>query len=304
MRVAIVGGAGFIGCAVAGALAQRGWQPMLLDSATRLARVVDFQPEVPRREFDFSADAHAASAIDGADAVIHLGCTTDPARSMSSLAFDSDSNIGPSLRLFEAAVRGGARRVIFASSGGTVYGAPLQLPVREDAPTNPLSAYGVSKLSIEKYLALFASLRGVSLRIANPYGPLQLRGAAVGVIARYVQAVKRGQALEVWGDGKTIRDYIAIEDVAEAFACALVEDALPAGAYNIGSGNGTSLDGVISTIFGISGHHVPVQYLPARSFDVPEIVLDSSLFSRLASWSPRVPLHEGVARLWTFADGR
>lgn len=298
MRVLIVGAAGFIGCAVVRALETTGASVRLADTQARLLRCDDLVLGRDVAVFNFSTQRAPPKLFDGVDAMIHLGCTTNPAHSMKAMAFDADSNIGPSIHLFEAAGHAGVRRVVFSSSGGTVYGAPAELPVRESDATYPLSAYGVSKLAIEKYLAICPGLNGISLRIGNPYGGFQLRGAAVGVIARYLLAVRRGESLEVWGDGSVVRDYIAIDDVARAFASAVSRREVAPGAYNIGTCTGASIADIIDLVFRASGKTVPVSYLPARGYDVPAIVLDSSRFSDETGWEARTSLADGIAALW------
>jgi len=301
MRVVIVGGAGFIGTALAQALATQGAHPVVLDTAARLANAAKLLPSIETASFDFTSSHEPIALLAGADAMVHLACTTNPAHSMNNIAWDVESNIPPSIRLFEAAVAAGIRRVVFASSGGTVYGAPAHLPVSETHPTRPLCAYGISKLAIEHYLALFPALRGISLRIANPYGPHQLAGSTVGVIARFVSAVRRRSPIEVWGDGSIVRDYIAIEDVVDAFLLAIVEPELPAGAYNIGTSIGSSVNEVLAAVFDASGYQVPVTYTPGRAYDVPAIALSSERFMRVVPWKPRTPLAAGVASLWRAA---
>ncbi|MBA2237818.1 MAG: NAD-dependent epimerase/dehydratase family protein [Lysobacter sp.] len=299
MRVLIVGAAGFIGKAVADALAEAGIESRLADTRRRLERSDDWLPGRDVREFDFSRQAASEELLDGVDALVHLGCTTNPARSMADMAFDADSNIGPSIRLFESAARAGIARVIFASSGGTVYGVPECARVCEDAPTVPISAYGVSKLAVERYLAICPGVCGISLRVANPYGAGQLRGSAVGVIARYLLAVSRGQPLEVWGTGSVIRDYIAIADVAQAFLSAVVTRDIAPGPYNVGSGEGASINEIISRIFAVSHRRVHVEYQEARGYDVPAIVLDSTRFRSQSGWHPRTGLDQGISELWS-----
>lgn len=304
MRVVIVGGAGFIGSSLAQSLQAQGLQTLVLDTAQRLANGEHVLSGISTATFDFTTDRNAEVLLTGADALVHLACTSNPAHSMRGIAWDAESNIAPSLRLFDAAVSAGIRRVVFASSGGTVYGAPHRLPVVETDPTRPLSAYGVSKLAIENYLALYAQLEGISLRIANPYGTYQLAGATVGVIARYVAAVNNGESIEVWGDGNVVRDYIAIDDVIQAFQLALVTPGLAPGAYNIGTGVGSSVNDVIACVFQAAGRTVPVAYLDGRPYDVPAIVLDSSRFRDRTGWAACEPLHNGIAALWAHCRGR
>lgn len=303
MRVVIVGGAGFMGCAIAAALRARGHAVAVFDTADRLAKATPKLGGAEAVAFDFARDAADPARLAGADALVHLGCTTNPALSMQDMAYDAESNIGPSIRLFDAAARAGIGRVVFSSSGGTVYGAPELLPVPETHASKPLSAYGVSKWAIEHYLALHDGVRGVSLRVSNPYGAQQLEGAAIGVIARYVAQVAAGETLQVWGDGRIVRDYIAIEDVADAFAVAVEAPTLAHAVYNIGSGEGRNLLDIIEAVFRAAGRRVPVQHQPGRAYDVPEIVLDPARFIADTGWRPRTSLEEGVAALWRIAAG-
>jgi UDP-glucose 4-epimerase len=299
MRVVIVGGAGFIGTALARSLTGHGMQALVLDTEARLAKSRAALAGIAIAPFDFTVDRNAQALLTGCDALVHLACTTNPAHSMEGIAWDAESNIAPSLRLFDAAVAAGIRRVVFASSGGTVYGAPRKLPVCETDPTRPLSAYGVSKLAIENYLALYTALEGISLRVANPYGAYQLGGTTVGVIARYVTAVRNDRPIEVWGDGSVVRDYVAIADVVEAFKIALSTQVLEPGSYNIGSGIGTSIRDIIEKVFQVSMQAVPVEYMQGRPYDVPAIILDCGQFTTHTSWAPTTSLHDGIHAMWS-----
>lgn len=183
-----------------------------------------------------------------------------------------------------------------------MYGAPDMTPVREHEIGTPLSAYGASKIAIENYLSLYHRLSPISLRVANPYGPYQLKGAAVGLIARYVSAAAAGRPVEVWGDGRAVRDYIAVEDVARAFELAVTGEVAP-GSYNIGTGVGTTINEIIDLIGSLHGQPLEVIRSPARGYDVPEIVLDWQKFAAQTGWAPRVALHEGVSGLLRMAEG-
>lgn len=298
MRVVIVGGAGFIGTALARSFADDGVDLLVLDTGSRLVRASSLLSDVEIQEFDFTQDRDARRFLRGADVLIHLGCTTNPGRSMESIAYDAESNIAPSLHLFDAAVKANVGRLIFSSSGGTVYGSPRRLPVMENDGGEPLSAYGVSKRAIESYLSLYKQLQGISLRIGNPYGIYQMGGTAIGVIARYVAAVRKCEPIEIWGDGSVVRDYIAIEDVVSAFRGVLSSSAIASGAYNIGTGKGSSVNEIINVISEISGTKVQVTYSQARPYDVPSIVLDSTRFRKATGWTARTSLPEGIAMLW------
>lgn len=307
MRIAVIGGAGFIGTALARELLDLGHEPCVLDLPARLERAGSWLAGVETAPLHFPDLSGLGSSLRGAEALAHLACTTDPSRSMDSMLYDAETNIAPSLAVFEAAVEHGIGRIVFSSSGGTVYGRPQTLPLDEAHPTRPISAYGVTKLAVENYLALFAVSRGIcgiSLRIANPYGPFQLRGAKVGVIARYVAELHAGRPLEVWGDGTVVRDYIHIDDVARATATALITDDLPSGSYNIGSGTGASINRIIKLVFDVAGRRVPVLYTAARPYDVPAVVLDSRCFQAATGWAPEIGLDDGTAAMWSSALGQ
>lgn len=300
MRVVIVGGAGFIGTALARGVHRDGHDVLVLDSPRRMARVGDLLTEIECRPFDFLQDDARALLREG-DALVHLACSTDPASSMGSFARDAEWNILPSIRLFDAAAAAGVARVVFASSGGTVYGAPGHLPVREDAPSRPLSAYGVSKVAIEHYLSLYRRFLPVSLRIGNPYGTYQLRGTTIGVVARCIRATRDGEAFQLWGDGSVVRDYLAIDDVVAAFIAVLFAESVPAGAYNVGSGQGTSVSELVEIVSDIAGRSPEIHRLDARAYDVPAITLDATRLSCATGWSARTTLSAGIEQMWRAA---
>lgn len=299
-KAAIIGGAGFLGTALAQRLRHAGSDVLVADLEERLAAATGLSG-IRTAAFAFPDLAGLERVLDGVDVLIHLSCTSTPASSMIDLSRDAAENIAPSVALFEAAGRAGVSRVIFASSGGTVYGTPAMLPVPEEAAGAPLSGYGVSKLAIENYLALAAArggFTGISMRIGNPYGAFQLRGAAIGVIANYLIRVHRGEAPEVWGDGGVVRDYIHIDDVADAFLAAVEVPGLASGPYNIGSGAGMSINEIWRVIRGVTGTDLDLQYKPARGFDVEAVILDTTRFQAATGWQPRIGLREGIGSLW------
>lgn len=311
MTVVLLGGAGFIGLAVAEALARAGARPLVADGARRLARAARGLAAIGNG----GAESHVvepgdrralAAALAGAEAVIHLAWTSVPASSMAAIAEDARDNVVASVEVLQAAVEAGVGRFVFVSSGGAVYGRAARLPAREDDPTEPISAYGVGKLAVEKYVSLFSAahgLPGVTLRLSNPFGPYQLAGTPVGVVARMVQRVASGEAIEIFGDGSTVRDYLEIGDAAEALALAADPGRLPPGLYNVGSGEGRSLSEVAATVGAVSGRTPELVHRPARGFDVPAIVLDTERLRAASGWWPEVPFTEGVARLWRAAAG-
>ena len=300
MKAVLVGGAGFIGTHLARALAEGGHHVTVYDR--RLPPPALQRPGVCY----VSGDAFAPRApgllevLRGAHCVYHLAWSSLPADSNLNMISDVQDNLQGSLRLLAACVDAGVRRVVFFSSGGTVYGPAQILPIPESHPTEPLSAHAIDKLAVEKFLAVFHRLYGldyVILRPGNPFGEYQNPRGRQGVIAVFLNRVATGEPLEVWGDGSVIRDYFYVGDLARAAVLA-GETPRSCTVYNIGSGVGRSLHDVIAAIFRLVGRTVPIRWLPARAIDVPVNVLDISKARHGLGWTPQVSFEEGLRRTW------
>jgi UDP-glucose 4-epimerase len=299
MRAILLGGSGFLGLSIAQTLQRRNVEVDIADRGERLARC---SAELGGYRVT-NTDAKGLQAIDfaSADVLVYLASATLPSTSMVSLSHDAEANITPAVRAFEKAAEAGVRRIVFASSGGTVYGPARKLPIAEDHPTSPISAYGVSKLAVEQYLAIMArmgSVEGISLRVANPYGPYQFRGVGVGAVARFLSCVRAEEPIVVWGDGTVVRDYVHVDDTAAAFAAACETANLVSGEYNIGSGVGFSLNDLVQRITEVCGTEAAVEYRSSRAFDVPEVVLDFGKFRSATGWQPTISFHDGLIRMW------
>ncbi|HNO93870.1 MAG TPA: NAD-dependent epimerase/dehydratase family protein, partial [Anaerolineales bacterium] len=189
-------------------------------------------------------------------------------------------------------------KIVFISSGGTVYGVPRYIPVDEDHPTDPVVSYGITKLAIEKYLLMFKILHGMKvliLRVANPYGPRQRVETAQGAVAAFFHRSLQNQKIEIWGDGSITRDYIYIDDVAEAFLRA-VEYSGDLSVFNISSGIGTSLNELAELIGESIGRQLDCIYLEKRPFDVPTSILNNNLAATHLGWVPKTVLQYGLAK--------
>lgn len=303
MKIVIFGGGGFIGSAIADRLLQDG-HALRIFERPRVApyRAFGADEAVEWVSGDFGSTHYIASALDGVDAVLHLVSTTLPKSSNDDPVYDVQSNLVATLHLLDAMVARGIGRIVFISSGGTVYGPPQYLPLDERHPTEPVVSYGITKLAIEKYLLMYQRLHGVRatiLRVANPYGERQRIETAQGAVGVFASRALRGQTLEVWGDGGVIRDYLYVSDVAEAFALALPYDG-PHSVFNISSGAGTSLNELIGLLEQALGRAVPRTYLAGRGFDVPASVLCNDLARRELGWAPRVGLLEGINKTVTW----
>lgn len=299
MKYVILGGGGFIGSAIADRLLVDGHQLRILERV----RVI------PYREFsenekvewvkgDFANSNDIADIIDGVDIVLHLASTTLPKSSNDDPINDVQSNVVATLQLLNTMVARKVPKIIFISSGGTVYGPPTYLPIDEKHPTEPMVSYGITKLTIEKYLRVFEHLHGIRaiiLRVSNPYGERQRLETAQGAVGVFLGQALKGLPIQIWGDGTIIRDYVYVGDVADAFARA-GEYTGTKNIFNISSGVGTSLNDLIDMLENIIGNTVERRYLPGRTFDVPVSVLSNGLAREELKWAPSTPLAEGIVR--------
>lgn len=256
---------------------------------------------------DFNDINQVTHAITDCDTVIHLVNATTPASANVNRVADLEANVLATLRLLDACVNSKVKKVIFISSGGTVYGIPGEIPTPETAPNEPITAYGVSKLTIEKYLSLYKHLYGLDysvLRVANPYGPYQTNKKNQGVIAAFLRHVIHDEPIDVWGDGSVIRDYIYIDDVVAAIERTLLVDAEDK-IFNIGSGAGCSIREIISTLEHVTGKSINVNFLPSRNMDVPVSVLDITRAAHVLGWKPKVSFDQGVRETfrWIMKSG-
>lgn len=240
---------------------------------------------------DFADHAAVARAVEGSELVFHLVGGSLPESSNLDPAADLAANVPSTLHLLDVCQRSKVRKIIFASSGGTVYGIPKGPgSVSETAPTDPIAAYGISKLAIEKYLALYHRLHGLDytiLRIANPFGPYQSGDRRQGVIAAFVQRALRGETLELWGNGEVVRDFVYVGDVVDAIARASLYEGEHR-IFNVGQGEGRTINQVLADIErAVGGGSLAKVYKDPRPADVPVSVLDITLIRREMGWQPR-----------------
>lgn len=302
----ILGGAGFIGSHVVDALLQRGHKVRVFDrpnvDASNLAGSL---PHVEFHSGEFFNEDDVAKALVGIDTVVHLISTTTPASSNDNPVYDAETNIAGTVRLLSLAKEAGVKKIVFASSGGTVYGEPMQLPISETHPNNPICSYGITKLTIEKYLHLFHHLHGLDysiLRIANPYGERQNPGGGLGAVTVFLWKVLHGEPITIWGNGDVARDYFYISDLVAAFV-RVINDTPPSKIYNIGGGRAYSLNEIVATIQAVTGKAARVKYTPARRLDVPVNYLDITRARNELAWAPTVTLGQGLAKTLSALEG-
>lgn len=306
MKVVVFGGGGFIGSAIADRLLAEGHSIRIFERPrVQPYRKFTGNEEVEWIAGDISSTHDVNDAIQGVDAVLHLVSTTLPKSSNDDPIFDVQSNVVGSLHILDAMVTHRVPSIVFISSGGTVYGNPLYLPVDENHPTNPVVSYGITKLAIEKYLQVYERLHGIkaiTLRVANPYGERQRLETAQGAVGVFLHYAIKGIPVEIWGDGSVTRDYIHVSDVADAFSRALKYLGTQR-VFNVSSGVGTSLNDLIGRIEDILGQPMERHYLPGRLFDVPANVLCNELARRELGWTPLVSMEKGIGRTAQWIKG-
>ncbi|MFO0453461.1 MAG: NAD-dependent epimerase/dehydratase family protein [Pseudomonadota bacterium] len=303
-KCVVIGGAGFIGRHVVARLVATGRRVTVLGrsnpDSVRLPREVKYVAG------DYGNRATLEQFVTAGAEVIDLAYATVPQTSFGDPVFDILSNLPAAVGLLQVAVAAKVKRLVLASSGGTVYGRALELPIRETHLTAPISPYGITKLAIERYAAMFrevSNLHVVIVRPANAYGEEQRPFAGQGFIATAIHSVLQDRELTVFGPKGTIRDYIHVSDVAAGIVAALEHGASGA-IYNVGTGVGSSNRDILDLIAPMArqaGREIKVNTLAERAFDVPANVLDSSSLGTTSGWRAEVPLPEGLERVWRVA---
>ncbi len=301
-RVLVTGGAGFIGSHVADAYGSAGYEVTVLDDLSAGRR-----ENVPACARFVAADVRSPAARElvarGGFALLnHHAAQIDVRRSVSDPVRDADVNVLGLLNLLEGARAGGVRRVVFASSGGVVYGALAELPIPETAPKLPSSPYGVAKLASEYYLATFAQLHGieaVALRYSNVYGPRQDPNGEAGVVAIFARRLLSGDPLTIYGDGEQTRDMVYVGDVVHANLIASDQPLaalshLDSRTYNIGTGVETSVNQLAALLAQTAGRRAEIHHAAARPGELRRNALAVGKAAQQLGWRPRTPLAEGL----------
>lgn len=304
----VLGGCGFLGSVVTRHLVAKGYGVRVLDKeGQNTDRLKSVLPKIDLQFGDFSNLGDLTHALDGATTVLHFIGTTIPQTSMNDIEYDVETNVLPTVRLLELLKERRTTRLIFSSSGGTVYGASTPgRPLSETDQTDPISAYGISKLTVEKFIRLFSinyEVPSVILRFANPYGPSQHPARPQGAVGVFIQKALRGEEIVIWGDGTTVRDYLFEEDLGAAVTSA-VDSTTMGGIFNVGTGRGTSLRELIEHIEKTFAVQCRVRYDTKRRFDVPYNVLNITKISSETGWRPHSSLLDGLRAMKTLIGNR
>lgn len=299
MKILVTGGAGFIGSWVADSFIGEGHEVVIIDDLSS-----GVKENIPKEAGFVKGDIRERELLENVfsdykpDIVDHHAAQIDVRRSVENPAFDAHVNIIGTLNLLELSIKHQIKRFIFASTGGAIYGEPVDLPADENTPPVPISPYGTSKYAVEKYLGYYRAVYGfdyVALRYANVYGPRQNPHGEAGVVAIFCDKILSRKPCLIFGDGNQTRDYVFVEDVAKAN---IMSVNAPVGSYNIGTEIETSVNDLVTALRKVSGNEFKVEYAPPRLGEVQRISLDITLAKQIFGWSPNVSLDDGIGQTW------
>lgn len=306
-QVLVMGGLGFIGSHLIRLLCKQGYRVRVFDKlyATRHL-IADIENKIEIVEGDAEKTEDILRAMHNMDVVIDLIHSTVPGASMTDSAYDVQSNVVSHVGWLSNLDKTAVKKIIYISSGGTVYGIPQENPICENHPTNPISSYGITKLTIEKYVTMYAGNQGIDYRICRPsnvYGEGQHLHVGQGVIGVFLDRALKATPIDIWGDGTVLRDYLYVEDMVQAIAGLIMYDG-DKRVFNISSGRGHSLNEILDIMRRVLNLNPEVRYLPARRFDVPVNVLDHACVTRETGWSPHTDLATGMRYVFEYLQGR
>ena len=303
MRVLLIGGCGFVGSHVTDEFLSQGWEVVCLGRSPEkfrdpLPQVTYIYGRVGDRSLLEAAMSHRI------DCVVHLASTTVPSTSNTDTGFDVRSNLVEALELLECCVKYKVRKLVLASSGGTVYGIPKQLPITEEDPTNPICSYGIVKLALEKYLQLYHRLHGleyVVLKISILW-PRQDPKHVQGAVAVFAGKLIENKPITIWGTGKVVRDFIHVQDLSRLSFDAAVSRVT--GIFNASSGLGVSINELLGIMIAQFDVKPQVTRVSSRACDVPATVLSSNKAKQVFGWKPQIALERGIqgVRAWIEQD--
>ena len=304
-KVLITGGAGFIGSHIADALVAQGHDVHILDDLSSGARENIPAPAILHVLDVRSREAAELMRAEEFEVLVHHAAQMDVRRSVADPRFDADVNIGGLLNLMEAGRESGLKKVVFASTGGAIYGEPEYTPQDEQHPLKPLSPYGIAKLSSEKYLFFYKEQYGidyVALRYGNVYGPRQNPHGEAGVVAIFSERLLNGDPTVVNGDGLQTRDYVFVRDVVAANLAALVYPG--SGVFNVGTGVETDVNTLFRTLRDLVDPSITENHGPAKPGEQRRSVLGYELARKELGWTPTVDVQEGLAATLAYFEKR
>ena len=297
MKILVTGGAGFIGSHVVDAYVEAGHDVAVVDDLSSGSKA-NVNAKAAFYEMDIRSDGLAeVFAAVNPDVVGHFAAQMNVTHSVSNPQFDADVNVVGSINMLENCVKHKVKKVIYASTGGAIYGNPDQLPASEDYPADPLSPYGVSKFCVERYLRLYFKLYGLNytvLRFPNVYGPRQNPHGEAGVCAIFIDLMRAGKTPVLYGEGTPLRDYVYVGDIARGNVLAL--DRADGEIINLGSGKGTSVLEIYRGLKELMKFEGDAELKPLRNGEVQEVYTTGDKAAAVLGWRPEVSVEEGLAR--------
>lgn len=293
MRILVLGGNGFIGLNLVDRLINSGHKVCVYDRSRSQLR--DPLENVEYQYGSLNDESSVSQALQNIEVVFHLISSSIPSTSNISPIDDIKNNLVDTISLLECMNKMKIRKIIYISSGGTIYGDSSNALINEDHPLNPQCSYGIVKLAVEKYLMMYARLykfEPVILRASNLYGPWQGKVGLQGLIGTVLSKVINNEPIEVWGDGEVIRDYLYVTDLIDACEGALNKEL--SGIFNIGSGVGYSVNQIIKLIEEITSKKIEVRYSESREVDLKKVVLDIRKAKKEFGWKPKFSINEGL----------
>lgn len=298
MKILITGGAGFIASHVADLFIANGHDVIIIDDLST-GRRSNLNPKARFFQLDIrSPKVEEIIADERPDIIDHHAAQMDVRRSVVEPLFDAEVNILGSLRLIEFARKYSVKRFIYISSGGAAYGEPRYLPCDEEHPVDPICPYGASKHTAEHYLFMYHQNFGLNytvLRYPNVYGPRQDPNGEAGVVAIFTGLMLSNKPLTIFGDGNQERDFVYVGDCARANLIS-IEKLHPSGIYNLGCGQGTSVNEIFQNLKVITGSNLPAIYAPGKLGETRRIFLDANKAKRELDWIPKVELMDGLKK--------
>jgi UDP-glucose 4-epimerase len=304
MKVLVTGGAGFIGSNAVDFLIQKNFDVVVLDDLSRGFREL-INPQAEFFKGNFGDKRILNKALNEVEAVLHFASFIYPEESINKPVEYYKNNIMNSVVLLEEMRKKGINKIVFSSSC-SVYGEPKVIPVKESDELNPISPYGETKKAIEKILELYFhsfGIKSISLRYFNPFGPKEMHEPEVHAIPSFIKAVLENKKIKVFGSGKQVRDFIFVEDLVKAHVCALEKiDEFGVEFFNVGSGEGHSVNEVIQLIFALTGKKTEVVFLPERKGDPKKLVADITKIKEKLHWMPKSEFSKALNKTIEFFE--
>lgn len=301
----ILGGGGFLGSHLTEALLHGGYHVRVFDRfITGVGNLAGVADEIELWKGNFLNESEVREALKGMDLLFHYISTTDAVSAMQDPISDIEDNLIGSVRLLQLAAEAGVQKVIFPSSGGTVYGPTMLTPFKETDPVNPVNPYAISKLAFERHLHYMHAVTGVEfiiLRYSNPYGERQDPSGRQGVIPKFLHEIRKGGRPRVFGDGSMIRDYIYVKDAIQATMMVL-ESGTRERVFNVGRGTGVSLNELVAIMSEVVGKEITPEFVEDHGLHVPVAIVDISRIQKEVGWAPTTDIREGIRRTWAWIN--